>query len=696
MTALVPIRLECLSLCDCAEFVLNETPLPGAAGLCHLHCSACTHPLHMHASPDILETSPLYQYRRRGLAANQCNGFYPENRSLMCCDVADTGHSPMEYQYVLHLWGPLACSQVISQHAQNEDVPSYPAQPTIHGSQTPSLQDSHQSGQTSASPVASETRRNLLRANIPPPVAAFSGIKTSTSDRATDLRNASRLSSLPQHRKKKGSKPSSLNPDKTGNMNLVVFIYPLCEAAERGNYLVPGLEKYKANHPRDNEVLRYETSFPIREGRYTFEPTGRIGPGDTVTREILQKLCKDFNPLPLGPSNDFFLVVAPRFGHITSSLHGFTCHDEPPQVSEVHNCWPYRVLYEAGKPFYRFNRIQGNKPLAAWPNPITCDDQCPQENTDMEAEADSPSSPTTNIIEILDSPSPGGFSPPPLEVALLARHARTNLVPSSSPFPPSSPVLPSSPLLLPSPGHVQFPSPLSSPCLTSHSLAGSLDELSDEKLVLHWRKKIYSQVKMRFPEHRIEMEGPSVLRLAQITWAWFQHTINSPSEDFPMEEFGDVTKFSPRSILFESQNLLQQHFRQYRIRGVSSRSASVGPGLECAVILACLHDMVQNTDYWRRRANGTFTLYLSASRYKQPRRKVYMEASGHLLAWSLLHLGQGFIVSHWVTLAVVGGIEAFSTLTYEAISAIEEADAQSDSDRLRLSTYKAVVRVQGE
>ncbi len=56
-------------------------------------------------------------------------------------------------------------------------------------------------------------------------------------------------------------------------------------------------------------------------------------------------------------------------------------------------------------------------------------------------------------------------------------------------------------------------------------------------------------------------------------------------------------------------------------------------------------------------------------------RTQYFTASGRLLALSLLQLGQGFVVSPWVVLALIGGLDAFGRLTLDEIQALSESDA---------------------
>ncbi|KAK0494257.1 hypothetical protein EDD18DRAFT_1107284 [Armillaria luteobubalina] len=569
------------------------------------------------------------------------------------------------------------------------------------------------SGSLQAAPPPGSATASILR-GLPPPITAFSGIRTPKVETAKDLRNISRMSSLPQNKNKKAS---SLNPNKTGAMNLNIFLYPLCapwdlkhsvfgrtnfqrrralafglnipskssplgvlyqalkEAAATGNYVVPGLEEFDASHP-DLAKIQYDGTFPfmimehqVRDGRYRFQPDGRLCPKN-FSKEALQKLCKNFNPLPEGSSNEFFLVIAPRFGNITASLDDLECQDKPQRCKEVHRCWPYRVLYDA---------VRGNSALGAWPNPITCLDGCPADIIDSDDEISNFSScagspmkgvvdlTPKDVIEIPDSPD-RDFSPPPVEVACTAHvaipHLSLTLAPSLS--------LSSDPVLPCSPPRPSIPS-LSVRSPPSSSIAsGFFSTMSNFALVSHWRNSIYDEVTSRSELEEFELEGSSLQALAHILWKWVLFTVRNPPASFKVDEYPNITVFSLSSQRFELQYLLARYSydRRYRIS-----DSAVGPVVERVVQLASLQEMVSNHDYWRRRADGSFSLYVSASGYVSQRRMDYLEASGRLIAWSLLHLGQGFVVSPWVALAIVAGREAFSALTYEDIAIISTADA---------------------
>ncbi len=54
-----------------------------------------------------------------------------------------------------------------------------------------------------------------------------------------------------------------------------------------------------------------------------------------------------------------------------------------------------------------------------------------------------------------------------------------------------------------------------------------------------------------------------------------------------------------------------------------------------------------------------------------------MTASGRLLALSLVQLGQGFVVSPWVVLALIGGLDAFGLLSLDKIHVFSESDVNT-------------------
>ncbi len=60
MSAHIPIRLQCLPPCDCAEFYSDGSSLRGPTQLQHLKCDSCGHPWFSHLALDILETDALY------------------------------------------------------------------------------------------------------------------------------------------------------------------------------------------------------------------------------------------------------------------------------------------------------------------------------------------------------------------------------------------------------------------------------------------------------------------------------------------------------------------------------------------------------------------------------------------------------------------------------------------------------------
>ncbi len=86
---------------------------------------------------------------------------------------------------------------------------------------------------------------------------------------------------------------------------------------------------------------------------------------------------------------------------------------------------------------------------------------------------------------------------------------------------------------------------------------------------------------------------------------------------------------------------------------------TLGPGPEHSCLLATLQLMVQGKRYWKQRGDGTYTFILRSTHMPIDSRTQYFTASGRLLALSLLQLGQGFVVSLWVVLALIGGLDAF-------------------------------------
>ncbi len=104
---------------------------------------------------------------------------------------------------------------------------------------------------------------------------------------------------------------------------------------------------------------------------------------------------------------------------------------------------------------------------------------------------------------------------------------------------------------------------------------------------------------------------------------------------------------------------------------------ALGPGPEHSCLLATLQLMVQGKRYWKQRGDGTYTFILGSTRMPIDARTHYMTASGRLLALSLVQLGQGFVVSPWVVLALIGGLDAFGLLSLDEIRAFSESDANT-------------------
>ncbi len=101
---------------------------------------------------------------------------------------------------------------------------------------------------------------------------------------------------------------------------------------------------------------------------------------------------------------------------------------------------------------------------------------------------------------------------------------------------------------------------------------------------------------------------------------------------------------------------------------------ALGPGPECSCLLATLQLMVQGKRYWKQQGDGTYTFILGSTCMPIDSRTQYFTTLGRLLALSLLQLGQGFVVSPWVVLALIGGLDAFGRLTLDKIQALSKSD----------------------
>ncbi len=94
MSAHIPICLQCLPPCNCAEFYSDGSSLRGPTQLQHLKCDSCGHPWFSHLALDILETDALYPHRRRGLLQSRCQGFVP-NLCAVCLLTSRTFVNPL-------------------------------------------------------------------------------------------------------------------------------------------------------------------------------------------------------------------------------------------------------------------------------------------------------------------------------------------------------------------------------------------------------------------------------------------------------------------------------------------------------------------------------------------------------------------------------------------------------------------------
>lgn len=89
--------------------------------------------------------------------------------------------------------------------------------------------------------------------------------------------------------------------------------------------------------------------------------------------------------------------------------------------------------------------------------------------------------------------------------------------------------------------------------------------------------------------------------------------------------------------------------------------------------------------------DGTYTFILGSTQTEICTRTTYMTACGRFLAFSLLNLGQGFVMSPWVILAIVTGWDAFRDLTLEQIQSFSESDAAALADWFSIAPEMHVV-----
>ncbi len=117
----------------------------------------------------------------------------------------------------------------------------------------------------------------------------------------------------------------------------------------------------------------------------------------------------------------------------------------------------------------------------------------------------------------------------------------------------------------------------------------------------------------------------------------------------------------------------------------------LGPGLECSCHLATLAELVKDSRYWKMHGDGTYTFILGSTQTEIHTCTTYMTTCSRFLAFSLLNLGQGFVMSPWVILAIVAGRDTFHDLTLEQIRSFSESDAVALADWFSIAPETRVV-----
>ncbi|PBK80166.1 hypothetical protein ARMGADRAFT_1092466 [Armillaria gallica] len=408
----------------------------------------------------------------------------------------------------------------------------------------------------------------------------------------------------------------------------------LRHAAHLGNYTVPGLDEFHVNR----EEIDYAGEFPWvflsckREGsHYRFSPDPDLGPGpEGFNAASIIRMSHSFVPLHRNRGNRFFLVVVPRFGNILGPVERLLAPDHDViEPDEDHACFAYHILFEAGAGFYRRLAIHGNNAAPAWPSTVSCLDSCPKHAEEPHAAEDvvkdvAPDS----IMRMTPSPDSMGWSPPPVEIALRMQRCRV---------------------------YDHLPNYGPDYC----------------RIIEDWQRKTYKEVTHRSSYEGFWVSGTSVASVAKVVWDWLLYTVNNPPGSFPQNVYTDVSVFTLADDNFNMVSLFQQFSwnRQFQV------GEAIRPGPERNSWQATLGQMVTDSRYWRQHGDGTYIFVLSGSRSEDDERRRYMTASGHLIALSLLHLGQGFISSPWVVLTLIGGSNAFAALNLSDIRMISESDA---------------------
>ncbi|PBL01564.1 hypothetical protein ARMGADRAFT_1071108 [Armillaria gallica] len=284
-----------------------------------------------------------------------------------------------------------------------------------------------------------------------------------------------------------------------------------------------------------------------------------------------------------------------------------------------HVCFVYRILFEAGAGFYRRLAIRSNNAAPAWPSTVSCLDSCPKHAEEPHAVEDVVEDVAPDgIMRMTPSPDSMGWSPPPVEIVLRTQHRRVyDRLPNYGP--------------------------------------------DYRRIIEDWQRKTYKEVTHRSSYEGFRVSGTSVASVAKVVWDWLLYTVNNPPGSFPQNVYTDVSVFTLADDNFDMVSLFQQFSWNCQFRV----GEAIGPGPERNSWQAALGQMVTDSRYWRQRGDGTYTFVLSGS---------YMTASGRLIALSLLHLGQGFISSPWVVLALIGGSNAFAALNLSDIRTISESD----------------------
>ncbi|KAK0445825.1 hypothetical protein EV421DRAFT_1902191 [Armillaria borealis] len=654
MSAHIPIRLQCLPPCDCAEFYSDGSSLRGPTQLQHLKYDSCGHPWFSHLVLDILETDALYPHRRRGLLESRCQGFVPNLRATLLtnhwnphtlCVCGGEWKAHMSYHASVSPPVPSA-SPILSVAPTVLPAAPPPLAPTDTVPPLPTAR--------AITAVAEHAAEHVAR--LPPPIQAIRSLAVMDTTDMNALRMDAAQRTLPQHQTasqmvppsanakgKHKARPASINPQKS-RIEVDIMIAPnvqvhseLHRAVQVGRLEVPGLDEFVAN----KEEVVYNSSYPWvwlapqhRGNTYSFQPAGSLS-GAIITPSALVNMTRMFQPLPASQENRFFLIVAPCFGNIKGSIRYLVKPGEDiVDQDEPHACFCYRVLHAAGTGFYRKAGRSKDAP-PAWPQKAE-----PLDSSDDEHGGALPNAPTGH-----PSPRFPSWSPPPVKVTLAAG-PRTPTWRHSTPN-----------------GHERM-SREPSPMPMGHD--------AHRMVIFNWQRACYLAVDRRYTNLGYRIAGNTVEDIAEVLWSWFQHTVKRLLASFDLRPFPSIQQFSLSDGGF---HILQLFEEQTYMEGSHRGGPALGPGPKRSCLLATLQLMVQGKHYWKQRGDGTYTFILGSTRMPIDSRTQYFTTSGRLLALSLLQLGQGFVVSPWVMLALIGGLDAFGQLTLDEIWAFSESDA---------------------